>query len=113
VQEGRIDARAVRPPYALAVGHLAEVVVRADVLEGQVPARLDLKHLRRAQRLGEGAYQPLGVAHHLAERVHALHLRREQVVARSSRDAGVPRDPSSSNRPTASARTSGSREWPA
>jgi hypothetical protein len=74
VQERRVDARAVRTPHSFAVGDLAEVVVRADVLEGQVTARLDLQHLRRAERLGEGADEPLGVVHHLREGVDALHL---------------------------------------
>ena len=61
VQERRVDAGAVRAADALAAGRLAEEVGRADVLERQVAARLDLQHLVDAEQVAEGPHDAVRV----------------------------------------------------
>jgi hypothetical protein len=57
MQEGGVHARAVRAAHSHAVARFAEEVLRADVLEGEVAARLDLEHLGSAEQVAERADQ--------------------------------------------------------
>ena len=93
MHERRVDTRAMRAPSPHPTAGLAEVVGIADVLERQEPARFDLQDLRRTDHPTKSTHQPVRVVHHLTQRVHALHLGRQQMIARPTIDAGVPRDP--------------------
>ena len=92
VYERSIDACAMGPPNPLSIDGFVEVVVGADVLEGEPAPRLDLMHLRCLDDRTEGSDDPVGICHHLAESVRALHLRRQQMVAGPTADPGMPRD---------------------
>ena len=92
VREGGVDARAVRAADSAATRYLAEEVGRADVLEGEQPTWLDLQHLVDSEERAERSDDSVGVVHHLAQGVDALHLRAQEVVAWTAADAGVPRD---------------------
>ncbi len=92
VHEGGVDAGAVRAADASSARGLAEEVGRADVLERQEAAGLDLQHPLDAEQRTESPLDTAGVAHHLAQSVRALDLRRQQVVARAAARAGVPGD---------------------
>jgi len=79
----------VRAAHPNAGRRLVEVVLRPDVLERQEPAGLDLQHLPHIDRR-EGSTDPLRVGDHRGQRVHALDLRGQQVVARVGPDPCVP-----------------------
>jgi hypothetical protein len=57
-----------------------------------VPAWLDRQHLRDVQQVAEGLHDPHRVIDHLPKGVDALHLGREQMVAGTLADSGVPGD---------------------
>jgi hypothetical protein len=92
VQECSVDAGTPGPACAEPARRFAEDVRRPDVLEGQEPAGLDLQDLGDVEDLAERPLHARGVGDHLSERVDALHLRRQQMVARPALDARMPRD---------------------
>ena len=65
---------------------------RADVLEGEVAAGLDLQHLGDVDQAARRRDDAVRVVDHRNERVDALDLRGQQVVAGTAVDARVPRD---------------------
>jgi hypothetical protein len=92
VHERCVNARAPGTPSPLARHRLVEQILGADVLEREPAARFDLAHLCGSEQRAERTDDPVRVGGHLTQRVDTLHLRRQQVVARPTVDAGVPGD---------------------